>query len=77
MTDFRRDRVGTNGHPEARPSRMTYMAHGKGYVMVRHPGCTPFAISEAAWLAFPIFQIQPKFRPAGSADEFGVERAEE
>lgn len=47
------DRIGTNGNSNSRPSRITYMAHGKGWVMVRHPGCIPFAITEKQWLAFP------------------------
>ena len=54
--DFMHDRIGTNGHPAARPSRVTYLAHGKGWVMVRHPGCIPFAITEDAWLSFPFYQ---------------------
>lgn len=54
--NFRRDRVGTNGHPEARPSRVTYMAHGKGWVMCRHPGCVPFAVTEKRWLEFPFHE---------------------
>lgn len=54
------DRIGTNGHLNSRPSRITYLAHGKGWVMVRHPGCVPFAITEKEWLAFPPFN---QFRP--------------
>ncbi len=34
---FTADRLGTNGHPSAKPSRMTYMAHAKGYVNVPSP----------------------------------------
>lgn len=51
--DFMRDRLGHNGH--GKPRRITYMAHAKGYVMTRHPGCIPFVISETDWLAFPYY----------------------
>lgn len=56
---FRADRVGHNdGSPVARanPRRLTYLAHGKGHVMVRHPGCSPFAISEKLWRSFPLVE---------------------
>ena len=59
MTDrdpaFKKDRVGTNGRPGSRPSRITYLAHAKGYVMCRHPGCMPFVITEKEWLSFPLW----------------------
>lgn len=64
--EFRRDRVGTNGYPGARPSRVTYMAHAKGYVMVRHPGCSPFTVTEKEWRAFPYYW---KPAPAVRAEE--------
>lgn len=54
--DFKRDRVGTNGNPSAKPARIIYMARAKDYVMVRHPGCIPFAIREREWLSFPLWQ---------------------
>lgn len=53
---FKAARIGHNdGGPIARanPTKLTYLAHGKGYVMVRHPNCQPFAITEALWLSFP------------------------
>jgi len=56
---FKADRVGHNdGNPvvRANPRRLTYLAHGKGYVMVRHPGCSPFAIPEKLWLSFPLLE---------------------
>lgn len=43
---FKADRIYDRG-------RITYMAHGKGYVMVRYPGCIPFAISEKEWQVLP------------------------
>ena len=30
------------------------MASADGYVMVRRPGCTPFIMSEQAWLSLPL-----------------------
>lgn len=54
---FRQDRTGTNGSPSSRPSRVTYMAHGKGWVMVRHPGCIPFTLTEKTWLSFPYWTM--------------------
>lgn len=41
-------------HPSS--GRTTYMAHGKGYVLVRHPGCIPFVVTEAEWRAMPLWQ---------------------
>lgn len=54
QSDFKKDRLRptVNGTP----SRVTYMAHGKGYVMCRHPGCIPFVIREEEWLSFPIIE---------------------
>ncbi len=43
-------------------SKVTYMAHGKGYVMVRRPQCTPFVLTEKQWLAFPIYDGQADCR---------------
>ena len=58
--DFMHDRLGHNGRgPDPKSSRITYMAHAKGWVMVRHPGCIPFAITEKDWLSFPIYQQTP------------------
>lgn len=34
-------------------SKITYMAHGKGYVMVRRSGRIPFILTEIAWRALP------------------------
>lgn len=53
--------------PEQAWTKITYMAHAKGYVMVRRPGCTPFVISEKQWLEFPIWKGQPDCRHALSA----------
>ncbi len=36
--------------------RVTYLAHGKGYVMIRRPGCIPFTLPEKEWRALPLFQ---------------------
>ncbi len=38
--------------------RLRYMAHAKGYVMVRRPGCIPFVMDEKDWLALPISEGQ-------------------
>lgn len=57
--DFRHDRLGTAG-------RITYMAHGKGYVMARHPGAIPFAIPEALWRSFPYWTAEPQEREPAS-----------
>lgn len=51
--DFMRDRLGHSG--SGRPSRTTYMAHGNGWVLVRHPGCIPFAVMEREWQSFPYY----------------------
>lgn len=56
LADFKRDRAGAGGGYGAKPSRVTYMAHGKGYVMIRHPGCIPFVVTEKEWLAFPLWK---------------------
>lgn len=56
VVDYKRDRIGTNGSLGAKPSRITYMAHAKGWVMCRHPGCTPFAVMEKEWLSFPFYE---------------------
>lgn len=56
---FKADRYGgVSSHPAANRSRLTYMAHAKGYVMVRRPGCIPFVISEKLWLSFPVFDLE-------------------
>lgn len=47
--EFMADRMPSTG-------RTTYMAHGKGYVMVRHPGCMPFVVTETEWRAMPLWQ---------------------
>jgi hypothetical protein len=58
---FKADRVGHNGNIRARmqPRRITYLAHGKGWVMARHPGCSPFAIQEQLWRSFPLYERPP------------------
>lgn len=43
--DFMRDRNGGG--------RLTYMAHAKAYVMVRHPHCVPFVMPEKDWRNLP------------------------
>jgi hypothetical protein len=56
---FKRDRYGHNhstSSVEAKLSRITYMAHAKGYVMCRRPGCIPFVITEAQWRGFPFYE---------------------
>jgi hypothetical protein len=58
---FRRDRLETSGQ------RITYMAHGKGYVMARHPGAMPFAIPEALWRSFDYWTAKPADQPKGGA----------
>jgi hypothetical protein len=47
---FMADRI-RNGH------RVTYLAHAKNYVMVRHPGCIPFCVSEREWRDLPLRSI--------------------
>jgi hypothetical protein len=64
--EFKRDRIGHNGNPGSRASRTTYMAHGKGYVMVRHPGSMPFTVTEKEWLAFPFWE-----KPKQESDDDG------
>ena len=57
---FKEDRVGHNDSgplARANPTRVTYMAHGKGYVMIRHPGRRPFAIEEKLWRSFPLLDV--------------------
>lgn len=61
------DRLGHND-PSGQPptiGRITYLAHAKGYVMARRPGCTPFVISEKLWRSFPYWdsaRAQPEKR---------------
>lgn len=55
--DFIRDRYG-HGRYAMHSGRITYVAHGKGYVMARFPGCVPFVLSEKEWLGFPIWNGQ-------------------
>lgn len=45
--DFMRDRD-HNG-------RITYMAHAKGHVMTRRPGCIPFVLTEKEWWSLPMW----------------------
>lgn len=60
MKDFdTRPRYGHNFSSVKFLSKVTYMAHAKGYVMARRPGCTPFVITEKQWLNFPIWNGQP------------------
>lgn len=35
--------------------RVNYMAHADGWVMVRRPGCIPYTVTMADWLALPVF----------------------
>lgn len=55
---FKQDRNGHNHPTSCAPwlSRITYMAHGKGYVMCRHPQCSPFVLTEKQWRDFPIWK---------------------
>jgi hypothetical protein len=50
------------GHTHTGPDplffKITYLAHGKGYVMVRKPGCIPFVITEKQWLEFELWSEQ-------------------
>lgn len=69
--DFKRDRVGHNGRGSKLPSRVTYMAHAKGYVMCRHPGCSPFVIPEADWRSFPYWKLTK-----GEIDQNGTRESE-
>lgn len=58
---FKRDRYGHNHSSAVRElhvTRITYLAHGKGYVMARRPQCTPFVLTEKQWLAFPNWEGQ-------------------
>jgi hypothetical protein len=58
--DFRRDRFGHNNvGAEPHHGRIAYVAHGKGYVMARRPGCEPWVISEALWRSFPYWTPVP------------------
>jgi hypothetical protein len=52
--DFRADRYGHNDALGFQPSwgRIVYLAHAKGYVMVRRPGAKPFVIPEKLWRSF-------------------------
>lgn len=60
--DFTRDRIGHNGH--GRPAHITYLAHARGWVMARHPGCVPFVITEQSWTEFPYYWKEPLAPPA-------------
>lgn len=51
---FKADREGHNAEGTF-VSRITYLAHAKGYVMARRPGCRPFVITEALWRSFPLW----------------------
>lgn len=57
--DFMRDRFGHNDPPfNPQFGRITYLAHAKGFVMARRPGCRPFAISEARWRSFTFWDAK-------------------
>jgi hypothetical protein len=36
--------------------RITFMAYGNGWVMCRHPGCTPFTLMEKEWDSLPFWE---------------------
>lgn len=46
-------------------TKITYMAHAKGYVMARRPGCEPFILTENQWAAFPFYDEHRRITPAG------------
>lgn len=55
---FKADRYGHNNSLSAAEppwGRITYLAHAKGYVMARRPGCTPFVLSEEMWKSFNLW----------------------
>jgi hypothetical protein len=58
--EFKADRYGHNDPSSVEPSlsRIAYMAHAKGYVMARRPGCKPFVIDEKLWRSFPKWEGQ-------------------
>lgn len=67
--DLQRDRFGHNG-VGAVPhySRVTYLAHAKGWVMARRPGCSPWAIPEKLWRSFDYWTgEQPRTKAHTSA----------
>jgi len=46
---FKKDRRGARG-------RITYMAHGRDYVMARYPRCIPFCMAKSSWLSLPFWE---------------------
>jgi hypothetical protein len=48
--DIKFDRYGAPAHSD-QLGRLSYLAHGKGYVMARRPGCVPFAVTIQEWQA--------------------------
>lgn len=50
--EFKADRGGPGG-------RVTYIAHGRGYVMIRRPGCVPFVVTEDDWRSRPLWNKPP------------------
>lgn len=59
---FTKDRFGHNYNPGAAfhgppvLSKIKYLAHAKGYVMARRPGCSPFVLTEKQWLELPFWE---------------------
>ena len=69
LENILKDRYGhnhNNGTGEPRWSRVTYLAHAKGYVMARRPGRTPFVVTSEQWLDFPLWEKGP---PSGKPGE--------
>lgn len=57
-----RPRYGHNLHRPYLWTKITHVAHGKGYVMARRPHCDPFVVTVQHWLTFPIWDDQPNKR---------------
>lgn len=49
--DFKRDRY--------KGTRVKYLAHAKGYVMVRKPRAAPFVMTEKEWRQLPYLGGRP------------------
>lgn len=50
--EYRADRADDIG-------RLTYVASGSRYVMVRRPGAMPRVLPEEEWLALPLYEAAP------------------
>ena len=52
--------LGTAFHGPPVLPKIKYLAHAKGYVMARRPGCMPFVITEKQWLEMPLWSAKTR-----------------